>query len=52
MVRLKGQNQRRDRYESADAVHRFHTITDDIVVLVVFAPAEYSNEHIARIQAG
>jgi mannose-6-phosphate isomerase-like protein (cupin superfamily) len=39
-------------FVEANAIHRFHTITNDIVVLVVFAPAEYSNEHIARIQAG
>ena len=27
----------------ANAVHRFHTITEDMTILVVFAPAEYTN---------
>jgi mannose-6-phosphate isomerase-like protein (cupin superfamily) len=29
-------------YVKANAVHRFHTITEDLRVLVMFAPAEYS----------
>ena len=29
-------------YVKAKAEHRFHTITDDLRVLVIFAPAEYS----------
>ncbi len=27
----------------ANAVHRFHSITEDMTILVVFAPAEYTN---------
>jgi mannose-6-phosphate isomerase-like protein (cupin superfamily) len=29
-------------YVKAHAEHRFHTITEDLRVLVIFAPAEYS----------
>ncbi len=29
-------------FVAADVDHRFHTITDDLTVLVFFAPAEYS----------
>jgi mannose-6-phosphate isomerase-like protein (cupin superfamily) len=29
-------------YVSANVEHRFHTITEDLTVLVFFAPAEYS----------
>jgi mannose-6-phosphate isomerase-like protein (cupin superfamily) len=31
-------------YVAANVPHYFHTITEDISVLVFFAPAEYSNE--------
>ena len=31
-----------DRPVSAGAPHRFHTITEDLTLLVVFAPAEYA----------
>lgn len=30
-------------YVEANLVHRFHHITQDLTVLVLFAPAEYSN---------
>jgi quercetin dioxygenase-like cupin family protein len=38
-------------FVKANDVHRFHTITDDLVVLVIFAPAEYSNDLSAQISA-
>ncbi len=31
-------------FVSAGVEHRFHTITEDLTVLVFFAPAEYSNK--------
>lgn len=33
-------------YVKANVEHRFHTITEDLRVLVIFAPAEYSAKHI------
>lgn len=30
-------------FVAADAVHRFHEITEDLVVLVFFGPAEYTH---------
>ena len=30
-------------FVAADAVHRFHDITEDLVVLVFFGPAEYTH---------
>jgi mannose-6-phosphate isomerase-like protein (cupin superfamily) len=32
-------------YVQANAEHRFHTITEDLRVLVIFAPAEYTAVH-------
>ncbi len=32
-------------YVKANVEHRFHTITEDLRVLVFFAPAEYSAKH-------
>ncbi len=32
-------------YVKANAEHRFHTITEDLRVLVIFAPAEYTAAH-------
>ena len=32
-------------YVQANAEHRFHTITEDLRVLVIFAPAEYTAMH-------
>jgi mannose-6-phosphate isomerase-like protein (cupin superfamily) len=29
-------------FVAADVAHRFHTITEDLSILVLFAPAEYS----------
>ncbi len=34
-------------YVAAYAPHRFHTIEEDLTVLVFFAPAEYSKQHTA-----
>ncbi len=34
-------------YVAAYVPHRFHTIEEDLTVLVFFAPAEYSKQHIA-----
>ncbi len=31
-------------YVAKNAVHRFHSIEEDLIVLVFFAPAEYSNK--------
>jgi mannose-6-phosphate isomerase-like protein (cupin superfamily) len=31
-------------YVAANVEHRFHTITEDLTVLVFFAPAEYSQQ--------
>jgi mannose-6-phosphate isomerase-like protein (cupin superfamily) len=31
-------------YVAANVEHRFHSISEDLKVLVVFAPAEYSNQ--------
>lgn len=31
-------------YVAANAEHRFHSITEDLCILVFFAPAEYSNK--------
>jgi mannose-6-phosphate isomerase-like protein (cupin superfamily) len=31
-------------YVAAQAPHRFHTIEEDLTILVCFAPAEYSNQ--------
>ncbi len=31
-------------YVPKNAVHRFHSIEEDLIVLVFFAPAEYSNK--------
>lgn len=33
-------------YVVANVPHRFHTIEEDLTILVFFAPAEYSNQHI------
>jgi mannose-6-phosphate isomerase-like protein (cupin superfamily) len=33
-------------YVKANVEHRFHTITEDLRILVFFAPAEYSAKHI------
>ena len=30
-------------FVAADAVHRFHDITEDLVILVFFGPAEYTH---------
>ena len=30
-------------YVPANAAHKFHSITEDMIILVIFAPAEYSN---------
>lgn len=30
-------------FVAANVVHRFHSITEDMTILVVFAPAEYAN---------
>lgn len=30
-------------FVQANIVHRFHTITEDLTILVFFAPAEYTN---------
>lgn len=30
-------------FVAANVVHRFHSITEDMTILVVFAPAEYTN---------
>ena len=30
-------------FVAADAIHRFHDITEDLVVLVFFGPAEYTH---------
>lgn len=30
-------------FVAANVVHRFHNITEDMTILVVFAPAEYTN---------
>jgi quercetin dioxygenase-like cupin family protein len=30
-------------FVAAEVEHRFHSITEDLVVLVFFAPAEYAN---------
>ena len=32
-------------YVAANVEHRFHTISEDLSVLVFFAPAEYTNKH-------
>ena len=32
-------------YVKAHVEHRFHSISEDLRVLVIFAPAEYSNAH-------
>jgi mannose-6-phosphate isomerase-like protein (cupin superfamily) len=32
-------------FVKANAEHRFHTITEDLTVLVIFAPAEYTAAH-------
>lgn len=32
-------------YVAANVEHRFHTISEDMSVLVFFAPAEYTNKH-------
>jgi len=32
-------------YVKANVEHRFHSISEDLRVLVLFAPAEYSNAH-------
>jgi quercetin dioxygenase-like cupin family protein len=34
---------------AANVEHRFHSIEDDLIVLVFFAPAEYSNHADADI---
>ena len=31
-------------YVAANVEHRFHTITEDLDIIVFFAPAEYSNQ--------
>ena len=31
-------------FVAANIVHRFHTITEDLTILVFFAPAEYTND--------
>ncbi|MVP02302.1 cupin domain-containing protein [Paenibacillus sp. N10] len=31
-------------YVEAHAEHRFHTITEDLTILVIFSPAEYTNK--------
>ena len=31
-------------YVAKNAEHRFHSITEDLTVLVFFAPAEYTNK--------
>ncbi len=31
-------------FVAANVVHRFHTITEDLTILVFFAPAEYTND--------
>lgn len=33
-------------YVAANVDHRFHTITEDLTVIVFFAPAEYTNKPI------
>ena len=35
-------------FVAANVVHYFHTITEDLTVLVFFAPAEYSNRNQAK----
>lgn len=30
-------------FVAANVIHRFHSITEDMTILVVFAPAEYTN---------
>ncbi len=35
-------------FVKAHAEHRFHTITEDLRVLVIFAPAEYTNAGVTR----
>jgi mannose-6-phosphate isomerase-like protein (cupin superfamily) len=30
-------------FVAANVEHRFHTITEDLAILVIFAPAEYTN---------
>lgn len=32
-------------FVAANVEHRFHTISEDLSVLVFFAPAEYTNKH-------
>ncbi|MFN8494106.1 MAG: cupin domain-containing protein [Caldilineaceae bacterium] len=32
-------------FVAANVEHRFHTISEDLTVLVFFAPAEYTNKH-------
>lgn len=39
-------------YVPANVEHRFHTITDDLTILVFFAPAEGVNAHLGVSHAG
>ena len=39
-------------YVPATVPHRFHTIEEELVILVCFAPAEYSNRPASTTEAG